>query len=48
VSIIEDALFEDTINAPIKRCAAELLIAAGADPSLVPQWIEEGRRRRPS
>jgi hypothetical protein len=25
--------------------AAQLCIDAGADPSLVPQWIEEGRRR---
>jgi hypothetical protein len=38
---------EDTITAPLKRCAALLLIAAGADESLVPQWVEEGRRRRP-
>jgi hypothetical protein len=38
---------ESTINAPFKRCAAELLIAAGANQSLIPQWIEEGRRRRP-
>jgi hypothetical protein len=38
---------EGTINAPFKRCAAELLIAAGADENLIPQWIEEGRKRRP-
>ena len=38
---------DGTINAPFKRCAAELLIAAGADEDLIPQWIEEGRRRRP-
>jgi hypothetical protein len=37
---------EHTINAPIKHQAAGLLIAAGADPDLIPQWIEEGRRRR--
>ncbi len=38
--------YEDHINGPLKRCAAELLIAAGADESLIPAWIEEGRRRR--
>ena len=38
---------DGTINAPFKHCAAELLIAAGADETLIPQWIEEGRRRRP-
>jgi hypothetical protein len=36
---------EHTINAPIKRAAADLLIAAGADPALLPRWIEEGRCR---
>ncbi len=38
---------EGTINAPFKCCAAELLIAAGADENLIPQWVEEGRKRRP-
>ena len=38
---------EGTINELFKRCAAELLIAAGADENEVPQWIEEGRKRRP-
>lgn len=27
------------------RAAAQLLIAAGADESLIAQWVEEGRRR---
>ena len=27
------------------RAVAELCIAAGADESLIPQWIEEGRHR---
>jgi hypothetical protein len=39
--------YEDHINGPLKRCAAELLIAAGADESLLTEWIGEGRRRRP-
>ena len=30
---------------PRARAEAQLLIAAGADESLIPQWIEEGRRR---
>ncbi len=38
---------EGTINAPFKHCAAELLIVAGADDNLIPQWIEKGRKRRP-
>ena len=38
---------EGTINEPFKCCAARLLIAAGADEDLIPQWIEEGRKRRP-
>ncbi len=38
---------EGTINEPFKRCAAELLITAGANENLIPQWVEEGRRRRP-
>ncbi len=29
---------------PRARAEAQLLIAAGADESLIPQWIEEGRR----
>jgi len=38
---------EGTLNEAFKRCAAGLLIAAGADENEVPQWIEEGRKRRP-
>jgi hypothetical protein len=36
---------EGTINASFKHCAAELLIAAGADETLIPGWVDEGRRR---
>jgi hypothetical protein len=31
---------------PLMRQAAQLCRDAGADPDLIPQWIEEGRRRR--
>jgi hypothetical protein len=31
---------------PLMRQAAELCRDAGADPALIPGWIEEGRRRR--
>ena len=37
---------EGTLDEPFARCAAQLLIAAGADAALVPGWIDEGRRRR--
>ena len=36
---------EGGLNEPRARSAAQLLIAAGADGSLIPGWIEEGRRR---
>jgi hypothetical protein len=36
---------EGGLNEPRARSAAQLLIAAGADESLMPGWIEEGRRR---
>jgi hypothetical protein len=36
---------EDTIDEPRASAAAELCRAAGADPALIPQWTEEGRRR---
>ena len=31
---------------PLKRQAAQLCRDAGADEALIPQWIQEGRRRR--
>jgi hypothetical protein len=37
---------EGTLDEPFNRCAADLLIAAGADEDLIPPWVEEGRRRR--
>jgi hypothetical protein len=36
---------EGTVDEPRACAAAELCRAAGADPALVPQWTEEGRRR---
>ncbi len=37
---------EGTLHQPLKHSAAQLLIAAGANPAQIPRWIEEGRRRR--
>ena len=36
---------EGTVDEPRACAAAELCRAAGADPALIPQWTEEGRRR---
>lgn len=36
---------EGRLDEPRARAAAQLCIAAGADESLIPGWIEEGRRR---
>ena len=36
---------EGELDGQRSRAAAHLLIAAGADEALVPQWIAEGRRR---
>ena len=36
---------EGRLDEPRARAAAQLRIAAGADESMIPQWIEEGRRR---
>jgi hypothetical protein len=36
---------EGRLDEPRSRAAAQLCIAAGADESLVPGWVEEGRRR---
>ena len=37
---------EGELDEPRSKAAARLCIAAGADETLIPQWIEEGRRRR--
>jgi hypothetical protein len=36
------------LDEPLARQAAGLCRAAGADPEVIPAWIEEGRRRRTS
>jgi hypothetical protein len=36
---------EGQLDEPLMRQAAELCRNAGADPELIPQWIQEGRRR---
>jgi hypothetical protein len=37
---------EGEMDEPRARQAAQLCRLAGADEALIPQWIEEGRRRR--
>jgi len=37
---------EGELNEPLARQAAMLCRKAGADPQAIPEWIEEGRRRR--
>ena len=39
---------EGELNEPLARQAAMLCRQAGADPAAIPEWIEEGRRRRAS
>ena len=36
---------EGGLDEPRAKAAAQLLIAAGAEESLIPGWIEQGRRR---
>jgi hypothetical protein len=36
---------EGELDEPRSKAAASFCIAAGADESLIPAWIEEGRRR---
>jgi hypothetical protein len=36
---------EGRLDEPRARAAAQLCIAAGADESMIAQWIQEGRRR---
>ena len=36
---------EGELHEPRARNAAGFCCAAGADPDLIPQWVEEGRRR---
>jgi hypothetical protein len=36
---------EGRLDEPRARAAAQLCIAVGADENMIPQWIQEGRRR---
>ncbi len=36
---------EGTLSETFDRCAAGLLIAAGADQTLIPRWVAGGRNR---
>jgi hypothetical protein len=36
---------QGALEEPKAKAAAQLCIAAGADETLIPRWIEEGRRR---
>lgn len=36
---------EGRLDEPRAKAAAQLRIAADADESLIPRWVEEGRRR---
>jgi hypothetical protein len=42
---IQLGFHEGGLDEPRAKAAAQVLIAAGADQSLIPGWIEEGRRR---
>ena len=42
---IQLGFHEGGLDEPRAKAAAQLLIAAGADESLIPQWAEQGLRR---
>jgi hypothetical protein len=42
---IQLGFYAGGLDEPRAKAAAQLLIAAGADESLIPGWIDEGRRR---
>ena len=45
VAGIFEGTSEGELDEPLARCAARLCRLAGADGSLIPQWVDEGRRR---
>jgi hypothetical protein len=45
VAGIFEGASDGELDEPLARQAAQLCLLAGADETLVPQWIEEGRRR---
>ena len=48
VAGIFEGTSEGELDGPLARQAAQLCRDAGADPDVIPAWIEEGRRRRTS
>jgi hypothetical protein len=48
VAGIFEGTSEGELDEPLARCAARLCRLAGADESLIPQWVQEGRRRAAS
>ena len=44
VAGIFEGTSEGELDEPLARCAARLCRMAGADESLIPQWVQEGRR----
>jgi len=46
VAGILEGASEGELDEPRARRAAQLCRDAGADPAMIPGWIEEGRRRR--
>src|SRR5262245_31035284 len=46
VAGILEGTSEGELDEPRARQAAQLCRDAGADPAMIPGWIEEGRRRR--
>ncbi len=45
VAGIFEGTSEGELDEPLARCAADLCRKAGADESLIPQWVAEGKRR---
>ncbi len=46
VAGLMEGVAEGQPDEPLIRLAAQLCRDAGADPELIPGWVEEGRRRR--
>jgi hypothetical protein len=48
VAGIFEGASDDELNEPLARQAPQLCRLAGADETLIPHWIGEGRRRTPA